>query len=242
MAGPGTGHAPTPRGESATTAGRSSIDSVPNAIPDDPPPAYSDDEDHAQPQGQVQHPTRIIPSTGDEEVFNWRMVAEGKTLSTYRNRTTYTVTLHDEYSKNPDLLYELIRSQAKLPPVPFIHIRGSHIEKNYNNTTRRNSNESSSSSSTTVVDFDFLVDTSGIVLPTLSDAMQNHEQLERDKFWNLNIVQDNDDQRAYRGGRVKTRDRKQRRRRNRDQEQLLGETTLEDWCFRYCSNKAKVKS
>ncbi|KAI5302136.1 hypothetical protein KEM56_001000 [Ascosphaera pollenicola] len=236
MAGPGTGRAPQDLGQSSATRRGPSIDTIPN-VPYDPPPAYSDDEEDIV---QVPHPTAITPHTYGEDPIGARVIDGGKTLSTYRNRKTYTVTLHDEYSSNPSILRKAIEEQAKMPPVPFIHVRGSHIEKHYSNSTRRDRSECEASS-TTVVDFDFLIDTAGMVLPTLSDALFRHQDLEREAFWKLDVVQDNDDRNAYRGGRLKTRNRTCKRR-ARDQEQLLGETTLEDWCFRYCSNKAKVKS
>ncbi|KAI5284691.1 hypothetical protein KEM54_001139, partial [Ascosphaera aggregata] len=213
MTGPGGAGSPVSRsnGEGATATRRSPVDSSPNAMPDDPPPAYTDeDADH------VPFASNTVPDSSADELLAFATIIEGRQVSMYRNHSTYEVTLHPEYSENPDLLCKTIERQAMMPPCE---------------TPRSN-----------VVDFDFFVDTAGIILPDIATALNNNADLERDGFRKLDIGQDNDDRRAYRGARLKSRTSRRCRRRRGDQEAtLLQNTTLNDWCFRFCSDRAKVK-
>ncbi|KAI5309505.1 hypothetical protein KEM55_003101, partial [Ascosphaera atra] len=233
MAGPGSeaGPSDSPSEGSRVTPHRSSEE---EGIPDDAPPPYDDLE-----ASHIPRPSSLDPEMSNRPFVlpEHVTVAEGKSYATYRNRKSYTVTLAPQYSSDPVLLHEMMLRQAMLPPVPFIHITGTHVEKNKGSD--RDSNDSH-----TVTDFDFLLNTAGMVLPQVYHALERNEDLERDGFWELKIVKDNDGQRAYRGRRCRTRyeGRKNKRRMARDRETLLGDTNLEDWCYRFCSNRARVKS
>lgn len=159
-------------------------------------------------------------------------------------RGSGTVTLFPSLTDDATELHRLITQQAPLPPQPHLQITGYHKE------TRRHGNENREE---TVTDFDFQLDLTRTLLGR-TDTGEWHD---------VHVIHDGDGQKAYRGGRLKSRSRRepsQPKAANRplftdleegedqnlvnptDDELGEGSPSLLAWCERFCSDPVGVKS
>lgn len=206
--------------------------------PDDNPPAYSDTENPAP--TTIQH--RENTEAARAEVGSY-YVPGGKVFFTSGGTKSYTITHDPGYSTEPDELFDLIATRARLPPDVSVAVRGTHTV-----TTSRDGKTSQD----TVTDFSFRVDGTDTILPPLS-----REELRGDYFENvfreLSVVEDLDHTKAYRGGRIKKKITPQGRFPIVDFEQPNNDGThrippkkyyknLYMWCHRFCEDKARLKS
>lgn len=209
---------------------------------DNPPPYTAEDADsHFLQQsafiigGGYQAAIQAEQSSPSPSSF---VVPSGRTLTSSRLAQSYMITLAPALSRNPELLCELIQNQSLIAPVPCIQISGSHTEP------KRGGNNNSSNGKETVKDFDFGIDTTGLVLPK---AVFGRGSEWESSFYTVNVVGDYDEEiRTYRGGRFKSKGQQQGRLRVSDPEypgqNYEESTTLEEWCRRFCADKAGVKS
>ncbi|OAX80023.1 hypothetical protein ACJ72_05649 [Emergomyces africanus] len=204
--------------------------------PDDSPPAY------------MEVGTPIVPQLGTATIpghenlssvaplLNEYEVTDGRVMSSSRTKKQYTVTMSPELSQDPKALHILIKYQAERPPVPIIVVKGTH--------KRKCTESNKESKSDTIVDFDFRVNCLNSVLPGVSRSGN------RCRF--VKIVKDDDGKKAYRGGRFKSRRSPNKKKistgADGDLEEAQGLTVgsggpdVEEWCERFCEDKAAVKS
>ncbi|KAL4773276.1 major facilitator superfamily domain-containing protein [Aspergillus nidulans var. acristatus] len=155
-------------------------------------------------------------------------------------RFSGSVTLDPSYSSDPRMLESLIESQTRLPPRPCLSIHGSHRE------TRRSGNETKNEN---VTDFDFRIDLTRTIL-----RWGRNEASGPSVRWSYTtVVSDHDGQKAYRGGRIRSRAGKAKPGRIALGDGVEGERLMElesqedypgirGWCERFCSDPAPVKS
>ncbi|OJD23874.1 hypothetical protein ACJ73_04766, partial [Blastomyces percursus] len=207
--------------------------------PEDSPPAYIEGDAAA-----VVQPGSIITGPNDlssvTRLVSYYDIPGGRVISSSRAKKTYTVTLSPELSQDPEALSTLVKYQVQRPPVPVIVVKGTHT------VTRKNSSSNKGGSNKeTVVDFDFRINCINSVLPDVFTVGN------RSRF--VEIVQDQDGRKAYRGGRFKSKGVNRKRGRvdpnvRPDPEEAHGLTAdsggpdLEEWCRRFCEDKAGVKS
>ncbi|EFR03312.1 hypothetical protein MGYG_06311 [Nannizzia gypsea CBS 118893] len=207
--------------------------------PSDEPPAYTD----ATPGSSNYRQT--LPDLPAPRGYTnpYQEVIGSRVVKTYSGRESYLVTVHPEYSNTPQDLYNAIYNQAGVAPTVLISVKGTHTVK------QRDGKKDSSS---TVTDFDFRIETQGTILPISSYDLERRPLF--DYFRELNVVRDGDKQSAYRGGRFKCKASKKYKPAEANDpeqaamngEQIEAETslesTLQQWCTRYCEDKSGVKS
>ncbi|EEH19507.1 hypothetical protein PABG_01826 [Paracoccidioides brasiliensis Pb03] len=223
-----------------SSASAHSLQTYQDVEPEENPPAYTDDDTLTIPQSRSPINTNNLSSVG--RLVSPYDVPGGRMISSSRAKKTYTVTLEPQFSQNPKALCSLVTFQANRPPVPIIVVKGTHT------VTNKNSGSNKGSSKDTVVDFDFRINCVGSVLPDV-------DQLgDRCRF--VEVVQDNDGRKKYRGGRLKSKGGSKNKKQDRvagtgtnaDLEEGQGLTAgsdgpdLEEWCRRFCNDKAGVKS
>lgn len=209
--------------------------------PTDAPPSYNEViNSHTHP-GADQHPaTSIVPNASRyHSVFP-------------KKRASGTATTAGILTQDAGELHEVLLGQAPLPPELYVRVTGSHQETRHDGRERKKHN---------VTDFDFRLEMTRTVLHCSPGGTTS-------EWHDLHVVRDGDHQRAFRGGRWKTREWKEPGRpkgrtdlvldgagelEDRDQEEdraLMGADagveedtpTLLGWCERYCRDPAPVKS
>lgn len=147
--------------------------------------------------------------------------------------------IRHEYS---DQLFDAISTQIKLPPRPLLYIQGTHRESSKNKKDKNN----------TVTDFEFRLDLAESLLTGWEDGRAE------DNWMRLEILNDEDQKSAYRGGILPSRNYKPPKQSavhlSEDSDALLGgeqtgnqdqsfaEKSLRLWCQRFCHDPAPVKS
>lgn len=209
---------------------------------DDLPPPYTD-EPEFQPAPAPQ-PTFQSPRLSDSAYH----IPGAKSFSVTDARI---VTYARELSQNSDELFRVIRRQMKLPVRPLLGVQGTHTES---------SDDGKKKSTTNVTDFSFHLD--------LAETMLRGWEGPLDLNWmQTEVVKDGDEQKAFRGGIVRSRRYKPRKTRTKgisldDSDAALLESEadvldgveedgaalseqeedLKMWCERFCSDPAPVKS
>ncbi|KAK2873947.1 hypothetical protein FQN49_001977 [Arthroderma sp. PD_2] len=208
--------------------------------PNDDPPAYTD----ANPGHSSQ-----LPDIPPDERFLWNPYPEvpgGRLVDTLSRKESYVITLDPEVMAHPDALYNTIYLQAQIAPTVLISVKGTHTVK------ERGSNNKKSSS--TVTDFDFRIETRGTILSLDSYQLERHPPF--DYYRTLTVARDDDKERAYRGGRFKSKSSKRYKvvdlENDSTQDHMyisedsssLENTSkaLKEWCHRFCEDKSGVKS
>ncbi|KKZ68242.1 hypothetical protein EMCG_06065 [[Emmonsia] crescens] len=228
----------------SSSASAHSLQQYQDLEPEDGPPAYIEDETPDVYQPGMTTATTPMPNnlTSVNRLFNPYEVPGGRVITSSRAKKTYTVTLSPELSQDPEALRKLIGYQVRCPPVPIIVVKGTHT------VTRKNSGSNKGSSKDTIVDFDFRIDCLNSVLPGLDRVVHECRFVE--------IVGDDDGKKAYRGGRFKSKGANKKKKSggvavagaDADLEEAQGLTTgsggpdVEEWCKRFCEDKAGVKS
>ncbi|PYH95580.1 hypothetical protein BO71DRAFT_397823 [Aspergillus ellipticus CBS 707.79] len=168
-----------------------------------------------------------------------------------QTRDSCSVMLTPALSQDPTELYALLTRQARIPPRPYLSVRGTHDETRHDSSRKENRSE-------TVVDFHFKVDLSGYVIredsPPQDDELEVELDLVRDGWHTLSLVRDNDGHKAYRGGRTKSETwpghARCRRSRSEEPDSESAELVRPDengpglmgWCERFCDDPSPVKS
>lgn len=179
-------------------------------------------------------------------------------------RNTHIVTLQPGYTSQAEELAGLMAQQVRLPPRPQITINGSHTES----STDHKDNKKQSN---TVTDFDFRLDLAETLLTGWENLPPTdaRETLPQSTWFNASVSFDHDGRKTYRGTRKKTlvwkapkagrntlssatldgdasyRDEEEGfPSADADQERLIqaDKSGLLEWCQRYCSDPAPVKS
>lgn len=201
---------------------------------DDAPPPYSDDPEPFQSSAPTGvQPLRLIDSayvlTGAKDI---------------RPDDKVALTLAPELSKNCDQLFDAISTQIKLPPRPLLYVKGTHTESG---TSKKDKNSSN------VTDFDFRLDLAETLLTGWEDGRAEFN------WMRVEIVSDEDQKSAYRGGILRSRTYKTSKKGalhlSEDSDALLGQERTGDqqdrtvaakslrlWCERFCNDPAPVKS
>ncbi|CAG8936468.1 unnamed protein product [Penicillium salamii] len=201
---------------------------------DDAPPPYSDDPEPFQSSAPTGvQPLRLIDSayvlTGAKDI---------------RPDDKVALTLEPELSKNCDQLFDAISTQIKLPPRPLLYVKGTHTESG---TSKKDKNSSN------VTDFDFRLDLAETLLTGWEDGRAEFN------WMRVEIVNDEDQKSAYRGGILRSRTYKAHKKGalhlSEDSDALLGQDRTGDqqdrtvaakslrlWCERFCNDPAPVKS
>ncbi|KAI9374417.1 hypothetical protein BJX61DRAFT_301185 [Aspergillus egyptiacus] len=159
--------------------------------------------------------------------------------SIFKDHTAGAVTLHPTFSTDPATLRTFVESQTRLPPRPCLVIYGTHSE------SRRDGKETKTES---VTDFDFRIDLTRTLLRWGRDERTGPTQ----RWAYTVVVSDYDGQKAYRGGRWRTRSQKPGRialPEGDEGSRLMdleggGENVpgIRGWCERFCNDPAPVKS
>jgi hypothetical protein len=208
-----------------------------HTINDDLPPPYTDEPEFRSapaPQPTFQ-PLRLSDSAYH--------VPGAKEFSVTDDRI---VTYAPQLSQNSDELFRVIRKQMRLPLRPLLGVQGTHTET---------SNDGKKKTSKSVTDFCFHLD--------LAETMLQGWDGQLGLNWmQIAVIQDGDEQKAFRGGIVRSRRYKPRKARSRaislddsDAALLEPETDVVDgavlseqeedlkmWCERFCKDPAPVKS
>ncbi|KAK2809473.1 hypothetical protein FQN50_003741 [Emmonsiellopsis sp. PD_5] len=248
---------------SSSAASAHSLQPYNDLEPDDSPPAYTDaDADTANdvPSAPAAAATSSHPnldfgppaelSTVNERVFDYYAVPGGRPIASKRKKTTGIITLDPSLSTDAEALHSLIANHARRPPVPMIYVKGTHT---VTHRTESSGKGGSSTTRETVVDFDFRINCANSVLPETSLVRGDGES-----WVKVDVVGDGDGERAWRGGRVRSKGRGRTRVSvtgategdveegqalnaggNQGQDQGPG---LEEWCRRFCEDKAGVRS
>ncbi|KAF3483590.1 uncharacterized protein GIQ15_02914 [Arthroderma uncinatum] len=206
--------------------------------PSDDPPAYTDAN-----ATDVSALPDIV--TTERYIYNpYPDISGGRLVDTLSRRESYVVTLSPEYSTDPECLYDNIFQQALIAPTVLISVKGTHSVKERDGNNKK--------SSSTVTDFDFRIETRGTILPISSYRVDRDPQFDFYRTWN--VVRDDIEQSAYRGGRFKSKSSKRYKAPVGDLEQAHmlradqppttegHQATLKQWCQRFCEDKSGVKS
>ncbi|KAL5334167.1 hypothetical protein BJX70DRAFT_30515 [Aspergillus crustosus] len=167
----------------------------------------------------------------------------------YKNSAGGVVTIGPDFASNPESLAEYLTAQTRIPPRQCLLINGSHKE------SRKSGNDTKTES---VTDFNFTIDLTRTIL-----RWGRNETAGPSQRWSYTtVVSDNDEQKAYRGGRIRTRSQKPGRialpegdgdgdgdgeegarlmdlENAEDTENYPG---LKGWCQRFCNDPSPVKS
>lgn len=161
------------------------------------------------------------------------------------------VTYAPQLSHNSDELFRVIRRQMKLPLRPLLGVQGTHTES---------SNDGKKKTSNNVTDFSFQLDLAETMLRGWDESLALN-------WMETGVVKDDDEQRAFRGGILRSRRYKPRAARTKaisldDSDAALleseadvldgedaenaslseQEADLQMWCKRFCSDPAPVRS
>lgn len=218
-------------------------------------PAYTDVEQGPE---STTRPSALIDQTPGERLVALTYLVPGSRPVRYRahrfnnpfnrNRGTAEKCLHvtftPEFSSDASALNMLVIKQAKLPPEPFIHIKGTH--------TRSTRDPQGKESKETVTDFDFYVEGRDTIIHG------EHENLFRDSnptganppYWRR-LCLPGTEEKAYRGTRVKSRALpfKGAGDSSNDNPTVPGlsdptnqRSALQYWCDRFTTDPATLKS
>lgn len=207
---------------------------------DDAPPPYDDGpESFLEPSEPVrtEPPARIQPLRLIDSAY---YLTGSKGIKPHDK---VSFSLATELSQDCDRLFDTISTQIKLPPRPLLYIQGTHTESS-NNKKEKNNN--------TVTDFEFRLDLAESLLTGWEDGRAEHN------WMRLEILNDEDQKSAYRGGILRSRNYKPPKQGaahlSEDSDALLGEQTRDQqdqpvaekslrlWCQRFCHDPAPVKS
>ncbi|KAL4949053.1 hypothetical protein BDW69DRAFT_82721 [Aspergillus filifer] len=190
--------------------------------------AHSPTQLQSQPDNPLSLPPDAYSISGGRKYHSIRDAA----------RTGGVATLDPGFSTNATLLESLLTQQTRLPPRPCLVVHGSHKE------TRKSGNETKSEN---VTDFDFRIDLTRSIL-----RWGRHEHTGPSKRWAYTtVVSDGDGQKAYRGGRIRSRAHNSGRIAldGEENERLMDEENggqnypgLKGWCERFVKDPAPVKS
>lgn len=217
-----------------------SIDDAPPPYTDDPgpilPPAQPLEPQYVQPVQPVQPPTSILPLRLIDSAY----VLPGGTNTRPHDKVALSLAPH--LSTLPNELYDTICLQIKLPPRPLLHIHGTHTESNQDKKNDKSS---------TVTDFQFRLD----LAETILTGWEGHSM--HLNWMEVEILNDEDEKSAYRGGILRSRKYKPRKSGgislDEESDVLLGhdglaqplssaKQDLKMWCERFCRDPAPVKS
>ncbi|KAJ5753998.1 uncharacterized protein N7511_008151 [Penicillium nucicola] len=208
---------------------------------DDAPPPYSDDlESFPVPP--------VPPAPNQRHIEPLRLIDSAYVLpggTDIRPYDKIALTLAPNLSTNSDELFQALKKQIKLPLRPLFYVKGSHTESSNNGKKDKNSN--------TVTDFEFKLDLAETMLTGWEGRPMAINWME------VEIVTDEDQKPAYRGGIWRSRTYKPPKTRQAialgdDTNALLGEdanadgslnklqSALKLWCERFCQDAAPVKS
>ncbi|KKK23468.1 hypothetical protein ARAM_003972 [Aspergillus rambellii] len=157
-----------------------------------------------------------------------------------KKRHSGVVTLDRDLSSDAIALEGFIHNQTNLPPRPCLIINGYHQE------TRKDGKNNSTEN---VTDFDFRID----LTRTLLRWGRNEPTGPSERWSYTTVVRDEDGQRAYRGGRIRSRGGKSGRialstSEDGEGDRLMDLENGEDvpgikgWCQRFCNDPSPVKS
>lgn len=158
-----------------------------------------------------------------------------------------TLSLSPTLSSNPSSLYSLLLTQSRLPPHLSVWVEGTHFETKGRGNGRKNEK---------ITDFKFKIDVGGSLLRGWDLDDQDGKE-----WKNLKVVRDGDGEKAWRGGRVKSRGDTGGRlgigggggfEGEGDLEQALMPTeneesggeldALKTWCQRFCTDDSQMRS
>ncbi|PLN75644.1 hypothetical protein BDW42DRAFT_33761 [Aspergillus taichungensis] len=205
---------------------------------DDLPPAYSPPTVPTQTQSHNDDDL-LRPTVCHDTILGGRPY---HSLSS-ATRATSTVTLWPEYSQDASVLADFIKEHTSQPPRPHLSIHGEHSDSG-----------GSKNNNSKVADFDFKIDLTRSVIPHEDSADWTY----------TSCVSDSDGQKAYRGGRWRSRSSGPSAPSGRialptDDTELPADTDLEAgnndipsettseaeikmWSARFCNDPAAVKS
>ncbi|KAJ5924932.1 hypothetical protein N7454_007571 [Penicillium verhagenii] len=210
---------------------------------DDLPPPYTDDPEF--PSDPPQQPASTFQVRLSDSAYS---IPGAKNFSVTDARI---VTYAPHLSQNGDELFRHIRRQMKLPLRPLLGVQGTHTETN---------DDGKKKTSQSVTDFSFHLD----LAETMLRGWDGPCHLNWRETW---VVRDGDEQKAFRGGIMRSHRYKPRKARSKpisldDSDAALLESEadvlhgvqedttvlseqeedLKIWCERFCSDPAPVKS
>ncbi|KAL4928162.1 MFS transporter [Aspergillus undulatus] len=152
-------------------------------------------------------------------------------------RSAGCATLDPSFSTDANTLESFVTAQTRVPPRPCLIVSGCHKE------SRKNGNKTESEN---VTDFLFRIDLTRSILRWGRDETTGPSQ----RWSYTTVVSDVDGQKAYRGGRIRSRGQNTGRiaLEGDENERLVDEenghdlTTVYRWCERFCNDPAPVKS
>ncbi|KAJ5565787.1 hypothetical protein N7535_007425 [Penicillium sp. DV-2018c] len=204
--------------------------------PDEAPPPYSENTE----PGCQSHPR--IRRNRALQIYDSDYALPGGTINPYAK---VAVALTPQLSTDPEGLYKAIRRQIKLPPRPLLGIHGWHTETYYGKGKKEKVNY--------VTDFFCELDLAETMLTGWEDGRQVSNWMV------VKINTDEDLEKAYRGGFLRSRTYKARKRRGASLDEasdaaishcgadepdngIPGSQVLRLWCERFCHDPAPVKS
>ncbi|GAD93721.1 hypothetical protein PVAR5_2336 [Paecilomyces variotii No. 5] len=110
------------------------------------------------------------------------------------SQASATVSLHPDLSSDPKMLCDLIKEKAKLPPRPYVLIKGTHSQTTNDGKGGKKKE--------TVVDFEFNLDVAGTLLRGWKGDGLPPSSL---PWHTVTVVSDRDEVKTYRGGRFKSK-------------------------------------
>ena len=222
-----------------------------HSLDDDLPPPYTDEPIPVPPTTTPSNVTSFQPLRLVESAY----ALPGKT--DVRPHDSTAVTFAPILSRDSDELHRIMRRQMKLPMRPLLSVRGTH-------TVSSKSHDKKDQQST-VTDFDFQLD----LAETMLTGWEGHRL--HTNWVAVDVVKDDDNRSAYRGGILRSRTYKAPARRravvvtddSEDSDALLesgridhsdtdhhvdyllsaeNDADLKLWCERFCDDPAPVKS
>jgi hypothetical protein len=211
-----------------------------HTIEDDLPPPYTDEPEFQAPAPQPAFQPLRLSDTAYH-------VPGAKSFTVCDTRI---VTYEPSLSADSHELFRVIRRQMKLPLRPLLGVQGTHTES---------SNDGKKKTSTNVTDFSFQLDLAETMLRGWDEPLCVN-------WMETAVVTDGDEQKAFRGGILRSRQYKPRAPRAKgisldDSDAALleseadaleseddgatlseQEADLKMWCERFCSDPAPVKS
>ncbi|KAK2759308.1 hypothetical protein FQN54_002786 [Arachnomyces sp. PD_36] len=280
---PNTDNPPPPHASSSSSHSLQPYVDLPSSSSDpSPPPAYTEQDTTTPlpppPRQPTSHPSLPDPAnyllpdsltiTHRRATTHWSSPVKRLTPTYHNNSSAQpaspstttllpqthstTLSLSPPLSSSPSTLYNTLLTQSRLPPRLSVWVEGSHRER------KTSYSSSNNQSYETVTDFKFCVDVGGTVLRGWEEEEQDGEG------WRvMKVIRDGDGERAWRGGRVKSRGDTGGRVAvgggggfdddAEDLEALIegsnattgGESdheALRLWCERFCNDSASLKS
>ncbi|PWY82090.1 hypothetical protein BO70DRAFT_336440 [Aspergillus heteromorphus CBS 117.55] len=216
--------------------------------PSDPPPSYED---------TIASDPLVSSSSGPPPANPLPPDSQPQYSVRADTRDPSSVLLTPALSHDASALHDLLVHQARIPPHPYLNVRGSHTETRRDDTRKKDESE-------TVIDFNFRIDLSGYMVrdeppPITDDDYDTGVEVDPQDGWRvLGIVRDHDGQKAYRGGRTRSETWTGHTRTKRSPSRQLeagpeSESAelvppdengpgLMGWCERFCEDPAPVKS